>query len=79
MKRILFDTNVLIPYLRNPDAFAGILSSYDCIMLTPTVIGEFRAGITPTKQGMESARVLDDFLLNSAVEEIHITFQTSVF
>ncbi len=79
MKRILFDTNVLIPYLRNPDAFAGILSSYDCIMLTPTVIGEFRVGITPTKQGMESARVLDDFLLNSAVEEIHITFQTSVF
>lgn len=77
MRRILFDTNILIPYLRNPDAFTDAVSSYDCVILTPTVLGEFRAGITTTKQGMENLRALDDFLLNPAVEEWPITSQTS--
>ena len=77
MKRILFDTNILIPYLRNPEAFSGKVMSYDRIVLTPTVLGEFRTGITPTKQGAENLRALDDFLLNPAVEECPVSFQTS--
>ena len=77
MKRILFDTNILIPYLRNPEAFSDKIISYDRIVLTPTVLGEFRAGITSTKQGAENLRALDDFLLNPAVEECPVTFQTS--
>ena len=77
MNRILFDTNILILYLRNPEAFSGTVMSYDRVVLTPTVLGEYRAGITPTKQGAENLRALDDFLLNPAVEECPVTFQTS--
>ena len=53
MKRILLDTNILIPYLRNPEVFSERLMSYDRIVITPTVLGEFRAGITPTKHGID--------------------------
>ena len=77
MKRVLFDTNILIPYLRNPEAFSDKVMSYDRVVITPTVLGEFRAGITPTKQGMDNLRAFDDFLLNPAVEECPVTFQTS--
>ncbi len=77
MKRAIFDTNVLIPYLRNPDAFAKAVASYDFVVLTPTVLGEFRAGITLTRQGAENLRALEDFLLNPAVEEWPVTSQTS--
>ena len=79
MRRILFDTNILIPYLRNPDPFSDVVCAYDRVVLVPTVLGEFRAGITTTKQGAENLRALDDFLLNPAVEEWPITFQTSDF
>jgi predicted nucleic acid-binding protein len=75
MKRVLFDTNILIPYLRNPEAFSDKVMSYDRVVITPTVLGEFRAGITPTRQGMENLRALDDFLLNPAVEECPVTLR----
>lgn len=38
MKRIVFDTNILIQYLRDPDVFADALASYDVVALTPTDI-----------------------------------------
>jgi len=79
MRRIVFDTNILIQYLRDPDAFADALALYDVVTFTPTVLGEFRAGITPTKQGAENLRALDDFLLNPAVEQLPVTSQTSGF
>ena len=57
MNRVLFDTNILIPYLRNPEAFRDKIMSYDRIVLTPTVLGEFRAGITTTKQGAQTMNI----------------------
>ena len=79
MKRIVFDTDILIRYLRDPDVFADALASYDVVALAPTVLGEFRTGMAPTKQGAENLRVLEDFLLNPAVEELPATSQTSGF
>ena len=35
MKRILLDTNILIPYLRNPEVFSERLMSYDRIPSAP--------------------------------------------
>ena len=36
MKRILFDTNILIPYLRSPEAFSPLQCNADAIF-TPTM------------------------------------------
>ena len=50
MKRIILDTNILIPFLRNPDDFLETLSDYDKLVVPPTVAGEFLAGIGPNRQ-----------------------------
>ena len=76
MKRVVLDTNVLIPFLQNPEAFASALLAYDRIVIVPTVAGEYLAGITDTKQGKANRRAFVDFLSNPAVDELPITTRT---
>ena len=61
MRRVLLDTNALIMFLRNPDAFADRLSGYDKVVLNPVVLGEFKAGITSSPRGAENRAALDGF------------------
>ena len=69
MKRVVLDTNILIPFLQNPEAFASSLLSYDRIVIVPTVAGEYLAGVAATKQGEANRRAFVDFLSNPAVDE----------
>ena len=79
MRRVILDTNVLIMFLRDPDQFIDELASYDRIVLTPVVVGEFMAGITATRIGEENMRALEDFMDNPAVEERAMTSETGEF
>ena len=76
MKRVVLDTNVLIPFLQNPEAFASSLLAYDRIIIVPTVAGEYLAGVTDTKQGKANRRAFVDFLSNPAVDEMPISTRT---
>ena len=76
MKRVVLDTNILIPFLQNPEAFASSLPSYDRIVIVPTVAGEYLAGVTATKQGEANRRAFVDFLSNPAVDKLPITTKT---
>ena len=76
MRRILLDTNVLIDFLRDPDAFVDKLGAYDRIVLIPTVVGEFRAGISDTRLGRANLLALEEFMENPAVEKLPLDSET---
>ena len=76
MRRVLLDTNVLIDFLRKPEAFVDTLGAYERIVLTPTVVGEFRAGISDTRLGRANLLALEEFMDNPAVEELPLTSET---
>ena len=75
-KRVVLDTNILIHFLQNPEAFASTLLAYDRIVIVPTVAGEYLAGVTDTKQGKANRRAFVDFLSNPAVDELPVTTRT---
>ena len=76
MKRVLLDTNVLIDFLREPEAYRDALGEYERIVLTPTVVGEFRAGISDTLLGRANLLALEEFMATPAVEEVPLTSET---
>ena len=78
MRKLVLDTNVLIAFLQNPEDFAERFSGYDVILLTPVVLGEFRAGLFDTKVGRENRKAIDAFLQNSAVKVCPMTDNTSL-
>ena len=78
MRKLVLDTNVLIAFLQNPDDFAERFSGYDVILLTPVVLGEFRAGLFDTKAGRENRKAIDAFLQNPAVKVCPMTDNTSL-
>lgn len=78
MRSVILDTNVLISFVENEDAaLTRLLSKFDEIVLTPTVLGEYRAGISDTKRGRESERALETLLESDSVREIGITSKTA--
>ena len=79
MRRVLLDTNVLIDFLREPEAFVDTLGAYDRIVLTPTVVGEFRAGISDTRVGRTNLLALEEFMATPAVEEVPLTSDTGAY
>ena len=78
MRKLVLDTNVLIAFLRAPEAFAARFSAYDLVLLSPVVLGEFRAGLFDTKAGRENREALDAFLRNPAVRVWPMTDATSL-
>ena len=78
MRKLVLDTNVLIAFLQNPEDFAERFSGYDMILLTPVVLGEFRAGLFDTKVGRENRKAIDAFLQNPAVRVCPMTDNTSL-
>ena len=53
-----------------------VLGAYDRIVLTPTVVGEFRAGSTDTRLGRANLRALEEFMATPSVEEIDLDSAT---
>ena len=59
--------------------FRKILSKYDELVISPVVLGEYRAGISATKKGRESQAALEQFLEMDSVREVEMTGKTSVY
>ena len=78
MRLLSLDTNVLIAFLRKPERFAERFSDFDQIVLSPVVLGEYRAGLFDTKAGRENKRALESYLRNPAVKIVPMTDKTSI-
>ena len=80
MRSLLVDTNVLISFIEKGDkALLDVLSKYDELIVSPVVLGEYRAGISTTKKGRESQAALEQFLETDSVREVEMTGKTSVY
>ena len=80
MRGLLVDTNVLISFIEKGDgALVDLLSKYDELIISPVVLGEYRAGISATKKGRESQAALEQFLEADSVREVEMTGKTSVY
>ena len=78
MRKLALDTNVLIDFLQAPEDFAERFAGYDLILLSPVVLGEFRAGLFDTKAGRENRKAIDAFLQNPGVRMCPMTDNTSI-
>lgn len=80
MRSALVDTNVLIAFVeKGGKALAQQLSKYDELVVSPIVLGEYRAGISNTKRGRESQAALERFLESDSVREVELTGKTSIY
>lgn len=80
MRSAILDTNVLITFLeKGGKDLAAALSAYDEIILTPTILGEYRAGIGPDKRGRASEAALNEFLSQDSVRVVEMTAKTAIF
>ena len=80
MRSLLVDTNVLISFIEKGDkTLVDVFSKYDELIVSPIVLGEYRAGITSTKKGRESQAALEKFLDTDSVREVETTGKTSVY
>ncbi len=80
MRSALVDTNVLIAFVeKGGKALAEQLSKYDELVVSPVVLGEYRAGISNTKRGRESQAALERFLESDSVREVELTGKTSIY
>lgn len=78
MKKVLPDTNIVIRLLRGDENVADEMSTYDRIVVSTVVLGEFKAGINPlSKAGRQQQKALDVFLDSSSVELIGVSEETS--
>ena len=80
MRSLLVDTNVLISFVeRGLTETAELLSKYDELVVSPVILGEYRAGISPTKRGHESQTALESFLESDSVRVVELTDKTSIY
>ena len=80
MRSLLVDTNVLISFIEKGDgALVDVLSKYDELIVSPVILGEYRAGISATKKGRESQAALEQFLETDSVREVEMGGKTSVY
>lgn len=79
MNTVLPDTNVLIDLFAGDRSFERELSSAERILVTPTVVGEFLAGIRKTARGAVQRRSLESFLDDPVVELVPLDRETGVY
>ena len=77
MKRLAIDTNLLIPLLWRGDTGEPFFDEYDEIVLPTTVLGEFKAGLFPTKAGDRNRSALEVFLQKATVRVAPVTDRTA--
>lgn len=77
MKRLVIDTNLLIPLLWRGDTGEPFFDEYDEMILPVTVLGEFKAGLFPTRAGDRNRNALDVFLQKATVKVAPITDRTA--
>lgn len=77
MRRLVIDTNLLISLLWRGDTGEPFFDEYDEMILPATVLGEFKAGLFPTRAGDRNRNALDVFLQKATVRVVPITDRTS--
>ncbi len=77
MKKVVLDTNFLIPFLKDPCNPSKLISAYGEVLLPTIVIGEFRAGLFNTQAGMQNRLALEHFLEKSSVSIVPVTETTA--
>ena len=77
MNGLVLDTNVLIDLFEGECTLSTEFSCYERILIPSIVIGEYRAGLFPTKNGDVNRRKLEAYLDNAAVEESPVTARTA--
>lgn len=70
MKSVLPDTSVIIDFLDGDRSFEKELSSAERILVTPSVIAEFLAGVSSSKRDRAKQNAFDAFLDNPVVEVV---------
>ena len=74
MMPLLLDTNVLIKFLRGDKKIAKVVSTYEQILVSTVVIGEYKAGIdSETAVGRQQLSALEMFLDSPAVKIVEVT------
>jgi len=77
MKRVVLDTNILIPLLRNVANYTQLFRTYDEVILPSIVVGEYKAGLFATKIGEKNRQSLADYLADPNVRLAPITDRTT--
>ena len=77
MKRLVLDTNALIPLLRNAADYAHLFKTYDEVILPAIVLGEYKAGLFETKTGEKNRQSLADYLADPNVRAAPVTDRTA--
>ena len=77
MKSLAIDTNALIDLLENGHEPPKSFSSYDELLVSATVIGEFRAGLQDTKRGESMLWKLRSFLDKASVRAVPLGEKTA--
>ena len=77
MSSLVLDTNVLIDLFEGERTLPTKFSCYERIMIPSIVVGEYRSGLFPTKNGDENRRKLESYLSNAAVTVTPVTGRTA--
>ena len=77
MKRLVLDTNTLIPLLRNVAKYTHLFKTYDEVILPSIVLGEYKAGLFSTKTGEKNRQSLTDYLADPNVRVAPVTDRTA--
>ena len=77
MKRLAIDTNALIDLLERNIAPQKSFSEYDELIVSATVIGEYRAGLPATKRGEPMLWKLQTFLDKQSVKTVAVDGKTA--
>lgn len=79
MKSVLPDTSVIIDFLDGDRSFAKELSSAERIVVTPSVIAEFLAGVSSSNRDRAKRNAFDAFLDNPVVEVVPHDRETAAY
>lgn len=77
MKRVVLDTNILIPLLRNVANYTQLFREYDEVILPSIVVGEYKARLFATKIGEKNRQSLADYLADPNVRIAPIIDRTT--
>lgn len=77
MSSLILDTNVLIDLFEGKRTLPTKFSCYERIMIPSIVVGEYKSGLFPTKNGDENRRKLESYLSNAAVTVTPVTERTA--
>ena len=77
MKPLAFDTNVLIDMLERGTVPKDVFGSYDRLLISSVVIGEYRAGLESSRRGRSMLAKLLNYISKVSVDVVPVTERTA--